>query len=200
MKPIVYLSGEKTKCGRYRSAFYSVGFDVTFSRYDQADALCLCGGGDVAPCLYGEVSLCARDVDIERDGKEFFLLRKFLESDRPIMAICRGMQLVNVYFGGSLIQNVCGHSQINGSDVCHPVRLYGSLKDLYGDCGCVNSAHHQAIGRLGYGLNVTAVSADGIIEGFERKNVCAYQFHPERLRGKTDGGKIFAKFYYDNFY
>ena len=193
-RPTVYLSGERSECRNYISAFLRVGFDPIFDDRD-ADALCLCGGGDVLPCLYGQITQSAKCVDLERDCRELLLIRKYMCRYKPVIAICRGMQVVNVYLGGTLIQNVSGHSQYRGKDVYHDVTLFGTLKDIYGGSACVNSAHHQAIDRLGEGLTVTAISDDGVIEGVESELLFACQFHPERLFGKTDGKKIFERFY-----
>lgn len=198
-KPKIFLSGEREKSSRYVKALSSVGFDITFDDYNASDALCLCGGGDISPCLYGAVNISSHDLDLERDVKESYYLRKFFDKNKPIIAVCRGLQVVNVYFGGSLCQNVCGHSQIGGEDVYHRVKLYGYLAEIYGETALVNSAHHQVVSAVGEGLSITAMGDDGVIEGLSIKNLVAFQFHPERLFDKTDGSKIFSRFYSDNF-
>ena len=198
-KPFVFLSGDIGKTGNYARAFFKAGFDLT-DDFSNADALCLCGGGDVAPCLYGEVNTDSHEIDLERDGRELFLLRKFLCHDKPVLAICRGAQIANVYFGGTLKQNVEGHSRVNDKDSYHTVEFLNGLSSVFGKTGTVNSAHHQSVKRLGYGLKVTAFSRDGVIEGFEAPCLHAFQFHPERLSlPNADGGKIFRKFYNDYF-
>ena len=193
------MSGKREKCSRYISAFCRAGFNVSFESPLSADALCLCGGGDVSPCLYGSVNKGSVDIDIERDVSELYHIRRFLDKNMPIIAICRGLQVVNVYFGGTLRQHEKSHSQIGGEDIFHEVKLFGSLKNLYGDKAIVNSAHHQTVAVVGDGLSVTALAKDGVVEGLSRKNLVAFQFHPERLSGITDGSKIFSKFYSDNF-
>lgn len=199
IRPKIFLSGERDKSIRYVKAFLNAGFDTTFDDYNTSDALCLCGGGDISPCLYGAVNRNSFNIDLERDIKESFYLRKFLDSNKPIIAVCRGLQVVNVYFGGTLEQNVFGHSQINGEDVFHRVKLFGFLSEIYGDTALVNSAHHQTVSEVGEGLFVTAIGEDGVIEGLSRKNLIAFQFHPERLSRNIDGSKIFSRFYSDNF-
>ena len=198
-EPRIFFSVAPDKAKNYANAFRSCGFSVT-EDYSSADALCLCGGGDVSPCSYGQKNICSKNVDLARDQKEFYLLKKFLDRNKPVFAVCRGLQVVNVFFGGTLFQNVCGHDQINGKDARHSVSFYGSLKRLFGKCGVVNSAHHQAIRDLGKGLTVTAVSGDGVIEAVECKNVSAFQFHPERL--DTDGlnGKKFFEQFYNEYF
>lgn len=192
-KPCIFLSGYKTK--NYRIAFESVGFDVSETERS-SDALCLCGGGDISPCAYGQVSEASKNIDLMRDQREFYYLKKFIDSDRPVFAVCRGLQIVNVYFGGTLCQNIDGHDQKGGKDTFHRAYFYGELKSIFGNFGFVNSAHHQAIGRLGDGLKVTAVSEDGIIEAVTSGRVHAYQFHPERaVKGTFAGEKIVESFF-----
>lgn len=194
-KPRILLTLSKDRSLNYVRAFAAAGFIPTFKN-DSADALLLCGGGDVSPCLYGKRNYCCRNVDLERDQKELYLIKKFLDGSRPIFAVCRGLQVVNVFFGGSLCQDLPFHDQINGVDRYHDVKFFGELKKLFGPCGTVNSAHHQAIAELGKGLKVTAVSEDGGIEGVETELISAYQFHPERLRyGACRGEKIIDNFY-----
>ena len=195
VRPSVFLSCDKGKSANYRRAFSAVGFTVARS-YNSADALCLGGGGDVCPCIYGELNYSSFNIDIRRDEEELYLLRKFLDRGLPVMAICRGLQIANVYLGGTLVQNVLGHSRIGGEDVFHKVCFYGELQTIYGEAGFVNSAHHQCIGKLGRGATITAASDEGIVEGFSCRSLHSYQFHPERLcLNKTDGEKIFSAFY-----
>lgn len=112
------------------------------------------------------------------------------------MAICRGLQVANVYLGGTLKQNILDHSRIGGKDIFHKVSFFGELEELYGKAGFVNSAHHQCILKPGRDIQITASGEDGVIEGFYRKNIHAYQFHPERLcLNQTDGERIFSAFY-----
>ena len=195
VRPSVFLSCDKGKSANYRRAFSAVGFSIARNP-ENADALCLGGGGDVCPCIYGELNYSSFNIDIRRDEEELYLLRKFLDKGKPVMAICRGLQIANVYLGGTLVQNVLGHSQIGGEDVFHKVAFFGELQTLYGESGFVNSAHHQCVGKLGRGAIVTAMGDNGVIEGFSRERLHAYQFHPERLcLNSTDGRKIFSAFY-----
>lgn len=138
-------------------------------------ALLLSGGGDIQPELYGQKSTHSRSIDLNRDILELCMLDAFLERGKPVLGICRGIQVINIYFGGTLHQHIDGHSQINDKDSLHTVEWNGKIVE-------VNSAHHQVIDRLGSGLKVTAMSPDGFVEAVAHETlpVIAFQWHPER--------------------
>lgn len=175
------------------------------------DGLILCGGNDVDPLYYGEKMNGSEKLERERDACEIALTKKFLETGKPILGICRGMQLLNVVLGGTLIQHVESvntHRDIDKEkDLIHEVIANkGSIfENLYGQKFNVNSFHHQAVKTLGYGLTATLFSTDKtIVEGYEHKNKPYYgvQWHPERLslsfarNDAVDGRKI-IKFFID---
>ncbi len=172
------------------------------------DGLILCGGNDIDPKYYGEEINGAINIDEARDTAEVELARAFIAAGKPILGICRGSQLLNILFGGSLYQNLENaeeHKPLDdkGNYRVHEVKVeFGSiLFDLYGEKFSVNSAHHQAVKKLGEGLVATAFS-DGIVEAFEHKNmpIMGVQFHPEKMccserRSDTvDGIEIFKYF------
>jgi putative glutamine amidotransferase len=117
------------------------------------------------------------------------------QNQLPVLGICRGLQITNVFFGGTLIPDIPSagkpdHSKIKGVDRYHAVNIEASslLKKIAGEGeGEVNSAHHQGADRVGEGLRVNAVSADGIVEGLERQRtdgksfLLLVQWHPERM-------------------
>jgi len=164
--------------------------------------LLLSGGGDIASRAYGEEPhpqlLC---VDPGRDACEIALALAALQRGMPILGICRGIQLLNVARGGTLIQDI--PSQVSGAIqhqattrgpvASHAISLAtGSVLSAIVDAETldVNSAHHQALGRLGTGLRVTAQAADGVIEGIECTDgypLLGVQFHPEELLGGHPG-------------
>jgi len=170
------------------------------SIYERLDGLFLPGGVDIDPAEYGEprTSLCGR-VDPARDWAELLLVRWALADKKPVLAVCRGAQLVNVAVGGSLYQDVGtqhpdaikhDHFPVAGrrrDELAHEVRLTpGSrLQQLLGvDSLAVNSMHHQGIARLAPGLVPVATSPDGLIEGVETSNghfMIGVQWHPEDL-------------------
>ena len=172
------------------------------------DGLLLAGGGDMDPNLFRQANQGSREIDPARDRAELALLDAFFGAGKPVLAICRGHQVVNVWLGGDLIQDLDPalapfHGGGEGDRV-HPVRtLEGSLlRQLYGPVFPVNSTHHQALGRLGKGLAVTARSEGGVIEAVEHESLplISVQFHPERMTGArarpdtVDGGAIFRAF------
>ncbi|MBI4004758.1 gamma-glutamyl-gamma-aminobutyrate hydrolase family protein [Candidatus Roizmanbacteria bacterium] len=156
-----------------------------------SDGLILQGGNDIDPSTYGEKPQGAINCQLFRDVFEFALLTSALEKGIPILGICRGFQLVNVFFGGSLIQNLPMGAVIHSSyqddeinDIQHRVKLItGSLlSSLYKkQTLLVNSYHHQGVKKLGKGLTIEAKAKDGLIEAVSSmtQKVLAVQWHPE---------------------
>jgi putative glutamine amidotransferase len=171
------------------------------------DRLILPGGGDVDPSFYGQAINGSAYIDIELDRLQFSILDKFVKSGKPVLGICRGQQVINVYFGGSLIQHLATaekHVALNTSDNVHDsiTNEDSYLTAIYGTSFSVNSSHHQAVDRLGQGLSAVQYSPDGVIEAVvhERKPVIGVQWHPERMTGAysspvfADGLLIFEFF------
>lgn len=196
MVKIWFLYGSPERYGNYVAAFRRGGARVcaaeTIERGKLCDALLLPGGGDIHPKYYGREILGAREIDEARDAAEFALVEDFLARGRPIIGICRGLQLVNVFFGGTLRQHIAGHEQKNGRDTVHLTHTEDLLlKELYGAKFFVNSAHHQAVDRLGTGLRAVQWAQDGTIEALrhEKLPLFALQWHPERLHAAGGAGK-----------
>ena len=162
---------------------------------DAFDGLILCGGGDPEPALYGQKNQGSYGISRERDQLELSCIHHFLKSKRPILGICRGNQMLNVAFGGSLIQHLptAQNHIAPGEDLYHNLLVEGVLKSLYGSRLYANSSHHQGLGRIGRGLKVMAVAPDGVAEGImhETLPVWGVQFHPERME---NGLPIFELF------
>ena len=174
----------------YEAALLSchVPFQVSLSPEEAAlcQRLLLPGGGDIHPSWFGQKRNGAFPGNPWLDRAQLSILDSFVQAGKPVLGICRGLQLINVYFGGNLIQDLpaaSGHSHAK-KDLHHPVsNVSGSvLHKLYGDFCIVNSAHHQSCGRTGHGLTITQTTPDGIIEGLEHteKPVLGVQWHPER--------------------
>ena len=168
-------------CGAEVQARYLPEVDLSY------DGLVLCGGADVDPGYYGQENVACGPIDLRRDAAELALLDAYVKAGKPVMGICRGLQLINVYFGGTLhqhIHSVQKHRQGKEHYTVHTVEAAeGSyLQSLYGKEFSVNSYHHQAIDGLGKGLRPVAWSAD-IAEAVvhENKPVFAVQWHPEKL-------------------
>lgn len=171
---------------------------------DRLDGLILSGGSDVDPALYGEQPHPKLGCVVrERDDFELALTRKALARDLPILAICRGHQVLNVAMGGTLIQDIA--SQWRGGAAhdhdsrrerwlrAHEVRILpGTLvREILGkDVVAVNSFHHQAVRDLGEGLVVSAISSDDrLVEAMEKPSasfVLGVQWHPESFWNQSD--------------
>jgi gamma-glutamyl-gamma-aminobutyrate hydrolase PuuD len=163
--------------------------------------LLLTGGVDVDPALYGETRHPeTEEVNRARDEFELTLLRQALEADLPVLAICRGHQLLNVCLGGSLLQHIEGnghrwHEDEAVTSSWHEIEIAGGskLRGVYGAGRLlVNSRHHQGVTRerLADGLMCTAASNDGFVEGVESPThrwVVGVQWHPERPELETAG-------------
>ncbi len=156
------------------------------------DGVILTGGGDVDPaCYHIPRNDLYKSVNDERDHAEILLVRTAIEMGKPILAICRGIQVLNVALGGTLIadiptQRAGALAHRNGAEMCsHPVNLVpvSKLSAVVGHVNLqVNSTHHQAVDKLGKGLRITATAPDGIIEGVELKDhpfCVGVQWHPE---------------------
>ncbi len=162
------------------------------------DALILSGGGDLNARRYGEENLRTEEVSDARDDFEFFALDEALKEKIPVLGICRGMQLINVFFRGSLWQDIDefgaitgDHTDKEGKDKVHKVRIVKNTM-LYSIIGEeiieVNSHHHESVKKPGESLTVSAYSLkDEIIEGIENPEfkVIAVQWHPERWRSES---------------
>ena len=132
----VYLS---VRLKNYENALALVGAPLAETP-ENADVLLLPGGGDVHPRFYGRAIGGAADIDEARDRRELALVDEFLRVGKPVVGICRGLQLLNVYFGGTLHQHILGHAQLCGRDRLHVVHAApGLLRTLYGARFTVNS-------------------------------------------------------------
>lgn len=185
MYPVIYLREKSPVYEHYRAACRAAGA-VVCSEGDptECDALLLPGGGDLAPGLYGQLTRGAEPADTERDREELAMAQTFLEAGKPILGICRGMQVLNVALGGTLLQDIPGHSQRAGVDTWHAVRTerHGPWEAAR-EWMWVNSAHHQAVDRPGSGLVVVQRAEDGIAEAMVHRTlpVLGVQYHPERM-------------------
>lgn len=210
MKPRILVAGNKNIQSYVDAVNYAggEGFGFYLPQVDlNYDGLVLCGGNDSDPHLYGEEIDGAVNIDYARDEAELALTDAYVKAGKPILGICRGCQLLNIYFGGTIIQdlpNATSHRTTEERRIVHNIKAKkGSFaEELYGEEFPVNSYHHQAVKKLGDGLEIVMTCSDGVIEGFSHKTlpVIATQWHPEKQRpdvspeGVVDGIKIFEYF------
>jgi len=176
------------------------------------DGIILSGGEDIHPRLYDrpEYLKYCEDIVEERDQFEWNVLEHTEKNQVPVLGICRGLQVANVFFGGTLIPDIpsfgkFNHSKFPKEDRYHDIQVDpdSHLCRIAGTkAGIVNSAHHQSADLIGKGLVVNSISPEGIVEGIERKKLegKAYlmlvQWHPERM---TDQENVFTKNVKDSF-
>lgn len=186
----------------------------TRPKVENLDGVLFAGGEDVAPALYDEDRRYTTvKSDRARDDFELALLEAAQEERIPILGICRGMQMINVKFGGSLYQDlkfdpyseggiVVEHNQAGRrQEATHAVTLTepeSLLASAFQGCCRVNSMHHQAVRRVGRGLKVTAYSEDGLAEAVESAGdypfLMAIQWHPEEMMDQPEQKRIFEQF------
>ncbi len=168
---------------------------------EQIDGVLLTGGGDIDPVFYGEERHpTVYDAEPGRDEFEIDLARRALDADLPVLAICRGTQVLNVAAGGTLVQDIPSairtdltHSlDIPKDHLAHDIhvaeasRLHAALGGAVdASCACrVNSRHHQSVGALGQRLVASATAADGVVEAIEVPDArfcVGVQWHPENF-------------------
>jgi putative glutamine amidotransferase len=211
---VAVTSGKTTNLAPYQAALKGAGIDSVRNpaSLEGLDGLLLTGGSDVNPKLYRQPRAAESEPpEDERDELEIKLLREALAADLPVLAICRGLQLFNVFHGGTLIQHVANVDthRVKARDkepgrhpAVHSVRVKPGTR-LAGIIGAgehqVNSRHHQAADRVGEGLIVSAIAPDGVIEGLELTGnasfAVAVQWHPEdRVAVSEADRKLFEAF------
>lgn len=172
---------------------------------DEIDALIVTGGEDIDPSYYGqEPADTLETVNLDRDKSDMLVLEEALDEDMPVLLTCRGLQMLNVYQGGTLYQDLptMYDSDIQHRDPAeydftyHEINIVEDslLAGIVGGTTLeVNSWHHQGVDKLGQGLKVTATTADGLVEGIElidKTFVVAVQFHPEWNVLEHDGAQM----------
>ena len=178
--------------------------------YDLCDAVCLTGGPDVAPALYGEQTRedCNVETAPEMDQVDLTLARWAVAEEKPLLAICRGMQVLNVALGGTLWQDLgrqfagaLAHHHEPRQEVIHPIELVAAsrMRDIAGaPTVAVNSVHHQGLRDVAADLQVTAHSPDGLAEAVEHAHhpfAVGVQCHPEELRAQHPwAARLFQEF------
>lgn len=179
---------------------YHIPLDSALDVLKHCDGLIVSGGPDVDPARYNQAydTVLCETIDYKRDSLEYALITLALEDKMPILGICRGEQILNVYFGGSLFPDIptakpnnVGHRFSNIDSSMHAITLMDTnflFKICNNKSGIVNSSHHQAVDRLGENLVVLARTNDSIVEsiGWEKPEgksfLLGVQWHPEWLK------------------
>lgn len=179
----------------------------------QIDGVLLTGGGDVDPVFYGEDRHpTVEDAEPGRDEFEIDLARRALEADVPVLAICRGAQVLNVAAGGTLVQDIPSsvtsdltHTVQEPTAQCHDIAVTAGTRlaralgpQVESSCACrVNSRHHQSVGRIGNGLVASATAPDGVVEAIEKPDASfciGVQWHPENFHANGEFAPLFDAF------
>ena len=170
------------------------------------DGFLFCGGGDITPLLFGqEPATNVGKTDITLDLFQIRLMKAVLTADKPVLAICRGMQVLNVACGGTIYQDInlvdfetINHMQnsISRRDISHKVIFEPESKvhKILGSFAYTNSFHHQSIDRLGKGLAVSGFTGDAIVEAIEMPShtfVLGVQWHPESMLDCSNMKQLF---------
>ncbi len=186
MKVFIYNNGHNLKnyinvCKEFK---HKVVFSKNIKKSKNCDALILTGGGDVAPFLYNHNVSKSDRVNLFCDIDELNLIRQFVSNNKKILGICKGMQLLNVYFNGTLHKKIPYHSNSH-HDIYHTVLIDENCPfyNIFSSKIITNSAHIQAVKKLGDNFEIFGRSCDNVIEIIQHAKlpILATQFHPERL-------------------
>lgn len=170
------------------------------------DGLLLPGGGDITPAFFGEKNRGSRNIDTELDILQLQALELAIRRSMPVLGICKGMQIINIGLGGTLIQDLppasCAIHRYEDGDKYHDsvIEKDTCLYTLYGERAVINSAHHQAVRRLGEGLRaIQWCPEDQCVEALvhETLPLIGVQWHPERIqetRATLSGGSLLSCF------
>ena len=177
---------------------YFEGFEIVFlypyintHAYAQCDGFVIVGGDDASPKLYNEENYASHNVCDEIDELDLKIIDYAAKNNKPLFGICRGLQMINIYFNGSLKQHILNHSEIS-----HKIVLVDDFLD-FPQSEIVNSFHHQSVKKIGKNLKVLYYSLDGEVECFVHENhpILAVQFHPEMDKNYSFYIRLFDYFY-----
>lgn len=206
VSPLIAIVGRTKDTHNYEAALQSLGVSylttLNAEEADQATHLLLPGGGDITPAFFGQQNRASHNIDTELDIMQMQALSLYIAQQKPVLGICKGIQLINIYLGGTITQHIDtaeSHSW-TGQDQQHYVYHSGLNRSdffyqLYGTSALVNSAHHQAIDRPGTDLVPICRAGDNVVEGIMHKAlpIIAVQWHPERMMDA--GGELLFRYF-----
>lgn len=217
MKKKVWIAGKPEDASNYVDALTQAGLEPVVSvsvptpeglSVDDFAALLLPGGADVDPDLFGQENCGSRTIDRDLDIAQLSITDLFVKARKPILGICKGCQVLNIYFKGTIIQdleNNVHHQSYQNKAVKHKATTAkgNPLYELFGGGEIIiNSSHHQAVDRLGDGMKICQYSDDHVVEAIQHETlpILGLQWHPERMAysrrvdGEADGTLIFEYF------
>lgn len=199
----IAIAGRIRDTGNYEACLNRLGITflttLSLSEIQSCSGLLLPGGGDITPAFFGQKNSGSKNIDTELDIIQLQAIEQAIRYGKPVLGICKGMQLINVFFGGTIIQHMKEHAhhEYQDGDRFHPTAIVPDtfLHTIYGNHMTVNSAHHQCLGRLGQNLLLAQyASPDPTPEAVFHKSLPIYgvQWHPERL--SPEGDRLFLFF------
>ena len=190
----ILIAGTDEKTTNYQKALENLNVDYTVSlahlttSTNTYSGLLLPGGDDIHPSFFGEQNNGSRICNPQLDLMQSELLELFVEQKLPVFGICKGFQMINVFFGGTIQQHLYErslHHEYQNGDVFHHTTCTQDnlLSTLYGTSFVTNSAHHQAIHKIGKNLSILQYSDDNVVEAISHNTlpILGVQWHPERI-------------------
>lgn len=198
-KILIFTNRAPDKTEEYVNALNEVGLTpergYTEVNFDDYDGLLIPGGPDIDPYFYGEENYASKNMDFDFDRETLKCIDFFVNANKPIVGICLGQQFLNVYFKGTLFQDIKKHGIRETDRHLVSFEKGSAFEKMYGENTLTNSLHHQCIKKLADDLLAVGHTEDGVIEAVEHKTkpIIGVQWHPEKIL--NEGGIEVFKHY-----